>query len=155
MWTLLCAQERIWAGLYCVWGCMWSMQSNVKVGAQLSICSGIEENHGKPWSSWPVAGPSGCKLTCSHQFGIQLEGSVEERRGRARETVCFKGGGQNSFPALKVPRQCIDKNPVRTSQETHYVSATKPNRLMLFKETVAVYCDNHTEHTLCGQNAET
>jgi hypothetical protein len=44
---------------------------------------------------------------------------------------------------------------VRTSQETHHVSATKPNRLMLFRETVAVYCENHTEHTdtLCGQNA--
>jgi hypothetical protein len=37
----------------------------------------------------------------------------------------------------------------------HYVSVTKPNRLMLFRETVAVYCENHTEHTntLCGQNA--
>jgi hypothetical protein len=23
----------------------------------------------------------------------------------------------------------------------------KPNRLMLFGETVAVYCENHTEHT--------
>jgi translation initiation factor IF-1 len=33
---------------------------------------------------------------------------------------------------------------VRTSQETHYVSITKPNRLMLFGETVAVYCENHT-----------
>jgi hypothetical protein len=38
-------------------------------------------------------------------------------------------------------------NPVRTSQETHHVSTTKPNRLMLFGETVAVYCENHTEHT--------
>jgi hypothetical protein len=27
--------------------------------------------------------------------------------------------------------QIIYKNSVRTSQETHYVSATKPNRLML------------------------
>jgi translation initiation factor IF-1 len=47
-------------------------------------------------------------------------------------------------------------NPVRTSQETHHVTATKPNQLMLFGETVAVYCENHTEHTntLCGQNAE-
>jgi hypothetical protein len=47
-------------------------------------------------------------------------------------------------------------NSVRTSQETYYVSATKPNRLMLFRETVAVYCENHMEHTdtLCGQNAE-
>jgi translation initiation factor IF-1 len=28
---------------------------------------------------------------------------------------------------------------------------------MLFGETVAVYCENHMEHTntLCGQNAET
>jgi hypothetical protein len=29
----------------------------------------------------------------------------------------------------------------------HYVSTTEPNRLMLFRETVAVYCENHTEHT--------
>jgi hypothetical protein len=50
----------------------------------------------------------------------------------------------------------IYKNSVRTSQETHYISTTKPNRLMLLGETVAVYCENHTEHTdtLCGQNAE-
>jgi hypothetical protein len=41
----------------------------------------------------------------------------------------------------------IYKNPVRTSQETHYVSATKSSRLMLFRETVAVYCENHIELT--------
>jgi hypothetical protein len=48
------------------------------------------------------------------------------------------------------------KNPVRTSQETHYVSATKPNRVMLFRETVAVYCEKRKEYTdtLCGKNAE-
>jgi hypothetical protein len=47
-------------------------------------------------------------------------------------------------------------NSVRTSQETHYFFTTKPNRLMLFGETVAVYCENHTEHidTPCGENAE-
>jgi hypothetical protein len=46
-------------------------------------------------------------------------------------------------------------NSVRTSQETHYITATKPNRLMLFGETVTIYCENHMEHnTLCGQNAE-
>jgi hypothetical protein len=45
------------------------------------------------------------------------------------------------------------RNSVRTS---HYVSATEPNRLMLFRETVAVYCENHMEHinALYGQNAE-
>jgi hypothetical protein len=35
----------------------------------------------------------------------------------------------------------------RTSQEKYYVSAKEPNRLMLFEETVAVYCENHMEHT--------
>jgi hypothetical protein len=29
-------------------------------------------------------------------------------------------------------------------QETHYVFALKTNRLTLFGETVAVYCENHT-----------
>jgi hypothetical protein len=33
---------------------------------------------------------------------------------------------------------------VRTSQETHYISATEPNRLMLCGETVAVYCENQS-----------
>jgi hypothetical protein len=47
-------------------------------------------------------------------------------------------------------------NLVRTSQKTYDVTATEPNRLMLFGETVAVYCENHMEHTtrLCGQNVE-
>jgi hypothetical protein len=36
---------------------------------------------------------------------------------------------------------------VRTSQETHHMSATQPNRLMLCGETVAVCCENRTEHT--------
>jgi hypothetical protein len=39
------------------------------------------------------------------------------------------------------------ENSVLTSQETHYVSDTKPNQLMLFRETLAVYRENHTEHT--------
>jgi hypothetical protein len=47
-------------------------------------------------------------------------------------------------------------NPFRTSQKTHYVSATKTNRLILFREIIAVYCENHTEHinTLFGQNSK-
>jgi hypothetical protein len=50
----------------------------------------------------------------------------------------------------------IYMNSIRTSQQTHYVSATKPNRLMLFREIIAVYCENHTEqrNTPCGQKAE-
>jgi hypothetical protein len=39
-------------------------------------------------------------------------------------------------------RYFIYENSVRTSQETHYVSTTKTNRLMLFREIFAVYCEN-------------
>jgi hypothetical protein len=58
-----------------------------------------------------------------------------------------------SFSLLKCE---IKLNSVRTSRKTHYVSATNPNRLMLFREIIAVYCENHMEHinTPCGQNAE-
>jgi hypothetical protein len=50
----------------------------------------------------------------------------------------------------------VRTDTVRISQETHYVSATQPNRLMLFEERVAVYWENHTEHadTLSGQITE-
>jgi hypothetical protein len=39
------------------------------------------------------------------------------------------------------------KNSVRTSKEKHYASATKNIQLMLFRDTMAVYCENHMEHT--------
>jgi hypothetical protein len=50
----------------------------------------------------------------------------------------------------------ICKNSVRTTQDTGYVSSTKTNQLILFREKVTVYCENHTKPTnaLCGQNAE-
>jgi hypothetical protein len=52
-------------------GPMWSMRRNLKYWYQLSICSRTEENQGKAWSNWPVAGPSGCELTSSHQSGVK------------------------------------------------------------------------------------
>jgi hypothetical protein len=56
----------------------------------------------------------------------------------------------------RIQSSVLYTNPVHTSQETHYVTATKPNQLMVFRETVTVYCENHTEHTnsLCGLNAQ-
>jgi hypothetical protein len=61
---------------------------------------------------------------------------------------------QEEWPIVKFIKLMF-KNLVRTSQETHYFSATEPNRLM-FGKTAAVYCENHTElrDTLSGQNAE-
>jgi hypothetical protein len=35
---------------------------------------------------------------------------------------------------------------VRTSQETHYVSATEPNRLIRFTEEITEQCEINTEH---------
>jgi hypothetical protein len=52
-----------------------------------------------------------------------------------------------SFPWFCILNFFQIMSSIRTSQETHYVTATKPNRLMLFMETVAVYCENHTEYT--------
>jgi hypothetical protein len=40
----------------------------------------------------------------------------------------------------------IVKNSAHTAQETHNFSAPEPNRLMLCGKTVAVCCENRTEH---------
>jgi hypothetical protein len=48
-------------------------------------------------------------------------------------------------------------NSVRTSQQTRYVSTTKANWLILFKETTLYVCyESDTEHknTICEQNSE-
>jgi hypothetical protein len=37
------------------------------------------------------------------------------------------------------------KNPARTSKRTPHFTITKVNWLMLFKEIIAVYSDDHTE----------
>jgi uncharacterized metal-binding protein len=39
---------------------------------------------------------------------------------------------------------------------TRYVSATKPNRLMLFRKIIAVYCEDHrnSKNVLCENYAE-
>jgi hypothetical protein len=36
-------------------------------------------------------------------------------------------------------------NSGRTSQETHYISAIKPSRLMFYRETFVAYRENHTK----------
>lgn len=51
----------------------------------------------------------------------------------------------NSFCIIRVY-----KSSVCIPQETHGVSAIKIN---MMKEIDAVYCESHTKHALCGQNA--
>jgi hypothetical protein len=90
---------------------------------------------------------------------------------RADSELASRGQCLNN---LKTAFLMIDvyKHSVCTTQETHHVSATEPNRLMLFGErvavryesrtvhtgtlfgeTVALCCENRTVHTgtLCGQ----
>jgi hypothetical protein len=40
----------------------------------------------------------------------------------------------------------IYKNPVCTRRETHYITTTKTKRLMLFREKIVVYFENHIKH---------
>jgi hypothetical protein len=72
------------------------------------------------------------------------------------DIICVQDDVLKFYLVLDAWRSCVYIYSVPTSQETRYVTATKPNRLMLFREIIAVYCENHTEHTntLCGQNAE-
>jgi hypothetical protein len=46
------------------------------------------------------------------------------------------------------------KNSVYSLQEAHYISTTKINQLMLFREIFSVYCESHMKHTntFCRQN---
>jgi hypothetical protein len=50
----------------------------------------------------------------------------------------------------------IFKNSTSTSQKTRYISITKTNQLMLFREKIYFYSNDHTEHinALCGRNVE-
>ena len=48
------------------------------------------------------------------------------------------------------------KDPVRTAQKTLSASVIKTNKLMLYKEIIAVCSEIHAKHinALCGQNTE-
>jgi hypothetical protein len=50
----------------------------------------------------------------------------------------------------------ILNNSVPATKKTQHFTITKINWLMLFREIIAVYSENHTRpiNTLCGQNAE-
>jgi hypothetical protein len=63
-----------------------------------------------------------------------------------RETVAVYCENHTEHTDTLCGQNAIYTNLVRTSQGTQYISATKPNRLMLLRETVAVYCENPTEH---------
>jgi hypothetical protein len=76
-----------------------------------------------------------------------------------KQSVCIYNSRttETSNPLKHEARAKILKTSVRTAKKTPHFTVTKINRLTVFKEIIAVYCDNRTKHinTLCGQNAVT
>jgi hypothetical protein len=81
-------------------------------------------------------------------------------------TLCPEDGGNRLFRnyaeflphciTWKMEASAFSEMLVTFYQATRRPATTKTNRLMLFREEVAVYCENHMEHTntLCGENVE-
>jgi hypothetical protein len=155
-------------------GCMWSMQCNVEFGYQLSICSRIEKtsqnldrdrrSQGLPDADWLLASGAALNARTLTLVPVCAVALFEKliRISLDKFILCTWPKIIEVMTDLLSHRihtaspMTATKIWVRTSQETHYFSVTKPNRLMMFGETVAVYCENHTEHinTLCEQNVE-
>jgi hypothetical protein len=86
-----------------------------------------------------------------------LPASGDREDGELGGMNCF-GRGNRSTRRKPVPTSLYPllARPGSEPGPPRWEAATKPNRLMLFRETVSIYYENHTEHTdtLCRQNAE-
>jgi uncharacterized membrane protein len=60
--------------------------------------------------------------------------------------TAFLEHGKGAFVSIRSGVLLIYKNPVRAAKETQLFTVTKINRLTLFKEIIAVYSENQTEH---------
>jgi hypothetical protein len=104
--------------------------------------SSVMNDGGKPRHLSPVSGVT-----------KQLKWKSFRDRMSVGQSVSVSGphlGPKARFEMSLSCKQCfsiLHKDSVRTSQETHHVFATEPSRLMLCGETVAVCCENRTEHT--------
>jgi hypothetical protein len=60
------------------------------------------------------------------------------------------------FSSVKLKLIQIFKNSFLTSKYMKCISIANINWLVLFREIIAIYSENHTKpiYTLCGQNAE-
>jgi hypothetical protein len=153
---------------------MWGALSEVRTGLPFTVAAGPRQrNHSWVWvprHSWPYFTVSDLRLPQPGGPGPRIY-ILQEHGGPVippgigvpfRRLLRLAGlwrRHSNPPPRGVNPLQTetfLHKHSVRTSQETHCVSATKPNRSMLLKETVAVCCENRMKHsdTLCGQNAK-
>jgi hypothetical protein len=125
------------------------MQCNVEFGYQIGICSSTDENHGKPWLSLPVAGPSVCILTSSQQFGIKYaypNGSL---------CCCFIFKlFTDWFTEIWSSYKYLAIQFLPQRKQRVWIKCI--NWLKLFKRIIGVYTDNRMKpiNALCGQNSE-
>jgi hypothetical protein len=92
-------------------------------------------------------------LRITHCLDSRLTVNCEILREREREREKESWVRQAVYSIVRTIRNTqIQFVPHRK----HHVSTTEANRLMLFRETVADYCEDLTQHTnaLCGQNAK-
>jgi hypothetical protein len=68
--------------------------------------------------------------------------TVSDTRASCSETTSASRTWRQQIPSNSRRQSPSFYSAVRTSQKTHYVSAAETNRLILFGETVAVYCEN-------------
>jgi hypothetical protein len=59
--------------------------------------------------------------------------------------VNLKKLGDRRLKPFQIKLIEIYKNSVRTAKKTQHFTVRKINRLTLFKEIIAVYCENHTK----------
>jgi hypothetical protein len=120
------------------------------------LCGGTKESHERPRDTWCPG-----RRWCLNNFRVavsEVHGTQRAWDKREVDKRGFKWGTLEEGEHLGNRRWWEDNIKIdfgKVGCETHYVTATKPNRLMLFGETVAVYCENHMEHTNtpCRQNA--
>jgi hypothetical protein len=104
---------------------MWSIQSNVEFGYQLSI---LLWDQGKPRKTLiEECRLLGYKPPVRTSQDTHYVSATEFSRLMICKIWGFHGGDYEECRLLGY------KTPVRTSQETHYVSATEPSQLMLCK----------------------
>jgi hypothetical protein len=119
---------------------MWGVLSDETTGLSFTFSAGPRQrSHSRvrvPWCSWRYFTVSDSRLS----FSLP-------RTTRRTTVEVFDPASTRDFKDWNYSEWY--NNSVRTSQES-LGSATKTSRLMLFRETVAAYWENHT-NSLCGQ----
>jgi hypothetical protein len=112
------------------------------------------------WCQAPPEAQDQIVITVRQLRGLLMWGTLSDERTSLLFTTAAGPRQRSHSQVLMLIFYCLrfetpqrggpqDLVSARASQETHYFSATKINRLMLFKETTAVYCENHANHAEC------